>query len=92
MLADWREIPSDALLREETRRFVREAIAGFGCGIGEIISCGRKRVNIAETAEILGISIGTRRCDWCGHGCSCGIVCERTNRKGKAQFAERSDA
>src|SRR5215472_14800440 len=27
MLADWREIPSEALLKEETRRLVRESIA-----------------------------------------------------------------
>jgi len=38
MLADWREIPSDALLREETRRFVREAIAALPERYREIIT------------------------------------------------------
>jgi RNA polymerase sigma-70 factor (ECF subfamily) len=59
MLTDWREIPSEALLREETRRLVREAIAALPGRYREIITLRDVNgLNIAETAEILGISVG----------------------------------
>jgi len=87
MLADWREIPSDALLREETRRFVREAIAALPERYREIITLRDVNgVNIAETAEILGISIGNTKVRLLRARLLLrDLFVERTNRKGKAQ-------
>jgi len=87
MLADWREIPSDALLREETQRFVREAIAALPERYREIITLRDVNgVNIAETAEILGISIGNTKVRLLRARLLLrDLFVERTNRKGKAQ-------
>jgi len=87
MLADWREIPSDALLREETRRFVREAIAALPERYREIITLRDVNgLNIAETAEILGISIGNTKVRLLRARLLLrDLFVERTNRKGKAQ-------
>lgn len=87
MLADWREIPSDALLREETRRFVREAIAALPERYREIITLRDVNgLNIAETAEILGISIGNTKVRLLRARLLLrDMFVERTNRKGKAQ-------
>jgi RNA polymerase sigma-70 factor, ECF subfamily len=87
MLADWREIPSDALLREETRRFVREAIAALPERYREIITLRDVNgLNIVETAEILGISIGNTKVRLLRARLLLrDLFVERTNRKGKAQ-------
>ena len=62
MLADWREIPSDALLREETRRLVQEAIAALPEKYREALTLRDVNgKNIAETSEILGITIGNTK-------------------------------
>ncbi len=62
MLADWREIPSDALLREETRRLVRESIAALPEKYREVLTLRDVNgKNIAETSEILGITIGNTK-------------------------------
>ena len=62
MLADWREIPSEALLKEETRRLVRESIAQLPEKYREVLTLRDVNgKNIAETAEILGIIIGNTK-------------------------------
>src|SRR5262245_45246078 len=62
MLADWREIPSDALLKEETRRLVRESIAALPEKYREVLTLRDVNgKNIAETSEILRISIGNTK-------------------------------
>ncbi|HJZ63431.1 MAG TPA: sigma-70 family RNA polymerase sigma factor [Candidatus Acidoferrum sp.] len=62
MLADWREIPSEALLREETRRLVQESIAQLPEKYREVLTL-RDVVgkNIAETSEILGTTTGNTK-------------------------------
>jgi RNA polymerase sigma-70 factor (ECF subfamily) len=62
ILADWREIPSDALLREETRRFVRESIAALPDKYREIVNLRDVNgLSIAEASEALGITIGNTK-------------------------------
>lgn len=62
MLADWREIPSDALLRDETRRLVRESIADLPEMYREVLTLRDVNgKNILETSEILGISVGNTK-------------------------------
>src|SRR5262249_55414233 len=62
MLADWREIPSDALLREETRRLVRESIAQLPEKYREVLTLRDVNgKNIAETSEILGVTTGNTK-------------------------------
>jgi len=62
MLRDWREIPSEALLREETRRLVQESIAALPEIYREVLTLrDMNGKNIAETSEILGISIGNTK-------------------------------
>jgi len=62
MLADWREIPSEALLREETRRLVQESIAELPANYREVLTLRDVNgKNIAETSEILGITIGNTK-------------------------------
>ena len=60
--ADWREIPSEALLREETRRLVQESIAELPANYREVLTLRDVNgKNIAETSEILGITIGNTK-------------------------------
>jgi RNA polymerase sigma-70 factor (ECF subfamily) len=62
ILADWREIPSETLLREETKRLVRESIAALPDKYREVLTLRDVNgKNIAETSEILGISIGNTK-------------------------------
>lgn len=62
MLADWREIPSETLLKEETRRVVRETIAALPEKYREIITLRDVNgLNIAESAQILGITVGNTK-------------------------------
>src|SRR5262249_19614033 len=62
MLADWREIPNEALLREETRRLVQESIAELPANYREVLTLRDVNgKNIAETSEILGITIGNTK-------------------------------
>ena len=61
-LTDWREIPSEAVLREETRRLLSEAIAALPEHYREIITLRDVNgLNTAETAEILGLSLGNAK-------------------------------
>ena len=61
-LADWREIPVEAVLREETRRLLRESIAALPEHYREIITLRDVNgLNNAETAEILGLSLGNAK-------------------------------
>ena len=62
LLVDWREIPSEALLREETRRLLREALAALPENYREIITLRDVNgLSNAETAEILGLTVGNAR-------------------------------
>jgi RNA polymerase sigma-70 factor, ECF subfamily len=87
MLADWREIPSDALLREETRRLVRESIAMLPEKYREVLTLRDVNgKNIAETSEILGISIGNTKVRLLRARLMLrDIFVERTRRKPKEQ-------
>jgi len=61
-LADWREIPVEAVLREETRRLLCESIAALPEHYREIITLRDVNgLNSAETAEILGLSLGNAK-------------------------------
>jgi len=61
-LADWREIPVEAVLREETRRLLCESIAALPKHYREIITLRDVNgLNNAETAEILGLSLGNAK-------------------------------
>lgn len=62
LLADWREIPVEALLREETRRLLHESIAALPESYREVLTL--RDVNSltnAETAEILGLTLGNTK-------------------------------
>lgn len=62
LLADWREIPVDALLREETRRLLRESIAALPERYREIVTLrDMNGLNIAETAELLGLTVANTK-------------------------------
>lgn len=62
LLADWREIPAEAVLREETRRLLRECIAALPENYREIITLrDLNGLKNAETAEILGLSLGNAK-------------------------------
>ena len=62
LLADWREIPAEALLREETRRLLCESIAALPEHYREIITLrDLNGLNNSETAEILGLSLGNAK-------------------------------
>ena len=61
-LADWREIPVEAVLREETRRLLCESMAALPEHYREIITLRDVNgLNNAETAEILGLSLGNAK-------------------------------
>jgi len=85
LLRDWREIPSEALLREETRRIVRESIAALPERYREIITL--RDVNgltIAQASEALGISIGNTKVRLLRARLVLrDLFVERTNRKGR---------
>ena len=85
MLADWREIPSEALLKEETRRLVREAIAALPEKYREIITLRDVNgLNIAETSQILGITVGNTKIRLLRARLLLrDLFIERTSRKGK---------
>ena len=62
LLADWREIPLEALLREETRRLLRESIAALPEKYREIVTLRDvSGLNNAETAEFLGLSLSNTK-------------------------------
>lgn len=62
LLADWREIPVEALLREEMRRLLRESIAALPENYREVLTLrDLNGLNNAETAEILGLSVGNTK-------------------------------
>ena len=58
-LTDWREIPSESLERKELRQTLRRAVNELPEKYREVlISRDVRELNIAETAELLGISEG----------------------------------
>jgi RNA polymerase sigma-70 factor (ECF subfamily) len=62
LLADWREIPAETLLREETRRLLRESIAALPESYREILTLRDVNgLSTAEAAEILGLSQGNAK-------------------------------
>lgn len=62
LLADWREIPVEALLREETRRLLRESIAALPENYREVLTLRDVNgLSNAETAEILGLTVGNTK-------------------------------
>ena len=59
VLTDWREIPSDALDRKELREILQRALDELPEKYREVlISRDVRELNIEETAQLLGISIG----------------------------------
>ncbi len=59
LLTDWREIPSESLERKELRGTLRRAVNELPEKYREVlISRDVREMNIAETAELLGISEG----------------------------------
>lgn len=59
VLTDWREIPSESLERKELRETLRRAVNELPEKYREVlISRDVREMNIAETAELLGISEG----------------------------------
>lgn len=90
LLADWREIPSEALLREETRRLIRESIAALPEKYREVLALRDVNgKNIAETSEILGISLGNTKVRLLRARLMLrDIFVERTRRKPKEQPAK----
>ncbi len=59
VLTDWREIPSEALDRKELREILQKAVDELPEKYREVlISRDVRELNIAETAELLGISEG----------------------------------
>ena len=62
LLADWREIPIEALLREETRRLLRESIVALPENYREVLTLRDVNgLNNAETAEILGLTLANTK-------------------------------
>jgi RNA polymerase sigma-70 factor, ECF subfamily len=58
--ADWREIPSEALERREIRALLAKALASLGQKYREVfILRDVEQIGIAETAELLNISIAS---------------------------------
>jgi RNA polymerase sigma-70 factor (ECF subfamily) len=59
VLTDWREIPSEALDRKELREMLQRALDELPDKYREVlISRDVREMNIAETAELLGITEG----------------------------------
>jgi len=87
LLKDWRDIPSEALLREETRRIVGESIAALPERYREIITLRDVNgLNIAQASEALGISIGNTKVRLLRARLMLrDLFVERTNRKGRPQ-------
>lgn len=58
LLRDWREIPSQALERRETREMIREAVTGLPETYRQVFLLrDMEELSVAETAEVLNISI-----------------------------------
>jgi RNA polymerase sigma-70 factor (ECF subfamily) len=59
VLADWREIPSEALDRKELREMLQRALGELPLKYREVLIMRDVReMNIAETAQMLGVSQG----------------------------------
>lgn len=57
-LTDWREVPSEALERQEIRALMREAIADLPPAFREVVILrDMQELSVIETSEALGISI-----------------------------------
>lgn len=59
-LAEWHDIPSSRLQREEWRAILREALEGLSCGRREVLVLRDiEELSTQETAEILGLTTPT---------------------------------
>lgn len=59
-LSDWRELPSEILERKEVREILRRALAQLPRIYREVIELRDvQQINIAQTAEILGLTAAT---------------------------------
>lgn len=59
-LADWREVPSEALERKEIRSEIEEALAKLPERYREVLVLRDvEQLNVAETAAVLGVTSGT---------------------------------
>ncbi len=57
--ADWREVPSEALQREELKQALRRALAGLAPKYREVLILRDvQHLSTEETAQALGISLG----------------------------------
>jgi RNA polymerase sigma-70 factor (ECF subfamily) len=57
-LTDWREVPSEALERQEVRVLMQQAIAELPAGFRQVVVLrDMEEMSVQETAEALGISI-----------------------------------
>jgi RNA polymerase sigma-70 factor (ECF subfamily) len=57
-LTDWRELPSEALEREEIRGLLRQAVAELPVAFREVVTLrDMEELSVNETAEALGISV-----------------------------------
>jgi RNA polymerase sigma-70 factor (ECF subfamily) len=58
--ADWREVPSEALQRQELREALKRAIASLSLKYREVLILRDvQQLSIEETAQILGITVGS---------------------------------
>lgn len=59
-LTDWRELPSEAVERQEVRSLIRKALAALPLGYREVFVLRElEERNVQETAETLGITIAS---------------------------------
>jgi RNA polymerase sigma-70 factor, ECF subfamily len=57
-LTDWREIPSEALERQEIRALMRQAVADLPDAFRQVVILrDMEELSVSETADVLGISI-----------------------------------
>lgn len=57
-LTDWREVPSEALERQEIRALMRQAIADLPPAFREVVILrNMQELSVTETSEALGISV-----------------------------------
>jgi RNA polymerase sigma-70 factor, ECF subfamily len=57
-LTDWREVPSEALERQEIRALMRQAVADLPDAFRQVVILrDMEELSVSETADVLGISI-----------------------------------
>jgi RNA polymerase sigma-70 factor, ECF subfamily len=69
LLRDWREIPSEALERQEVRSMLQQAIKDLPTIYRDIFLLRHvEELTVSEAAETLGINVGWLKCDYTGLG------------------------